>query len=123
MIRPITPADSAAVVALAVSSGLFPEEETDFLDKMLADYFAGKIEEGHVCLIDEEDRPLGVAYYAPEIVTDRTWNLLMIAIRGDWAQTQHCCNQPQSSRLEIGLHAAAGSSIGRRVFISRSNQP
>jgi ribosomal protein S18 acetylase RimI-like enzyme len=83
MIRPIAPADSAAVVALAVSSGLFPEEETGFLDRMLAEYFASKIEEGHVCLINEEDRPLGVAYYAPEIVTDRTWNLLMIAVRGD----------------------------------------
>ena len=62
MIRPITPADSAAVGALAVSSGLFHEEETGFLDKMLADYFASKIEEGHVCLIDEEGRPLGVCF-------------------------------------------------------------
>lgn len=83
MIRPITPADSAKVVALTISSGLFSEEDAAFLDKMLADYFTGKSQEGHVCLVDTESELLGVAYYAPEPVTNGTWNLLMIAVRGD----------------------------------------
>lgn len=83
MIRPITPADSAKVIALTISSGLFSEEDAAFLDKMLADYFTGKSQEGHVCVIDEAAQPLGVAYYAPEPVTNGTWNLLLIAVRGD----------------------------------------
>jgi ribosomal protein S18 acetylase RimI-like enzyme len=89
MIRPITRADAPSVIALAISSGMFPEEETEFLDKMMADYFDSKIAEGHVFLIKEEDQPLGVAYYAPEIATDRTWNLLMIAVRGDCQSQGH----------------------------------
>lgn len=81
MIRLITPEDQVAVIETVVSSGLFSAEETDFLDKMLADYFNGKASEGHVCLVLEENMPLAVAYYAPEIATDGTWNLLMIAVR------------------------------------------
>lgn len=83
MIRTITPNDSAAVIAVAVASGVFPEEETPFLDKMLTDYFGGNINEGHVCLIDDEGEPRGVAYYVPEPVTEGTWNLLLIAIKTD----------------------------------------
>ena len=83
MIRPITPDDSAAVVALAVASGLFPEEETGILDKMLADYFGGNAADGHVCVILEEDEQLGVAYYAPVLAADRAWYLTMIAVRRD----------------------------------------
>lgn len=84
MIRTITQDDSAAVVSLTVASGLFPVGETEILDKMLEDYFGGKIDEGHVCVIDEEHEPLGVAYYAPARAADRAWDLTMIAVRSDW---------------------------------------
>ena len=83
MIRPITPDDSAAVVALAVASGLFSEYETEILGKMLADYFGGNAENGHVCVIDGEDEPLGVAYYEPVLAAEGTWYLTMIAVRRD----------------------------------------
>ena len=81
MIRPITPADSAAVVALAISSGLFPSDASGFLDKMMADYFASNHADGHMCLLDEDAEAVGVAYYQPVLATDRTWSLTMIAVR------------------------------------------
>lgn len=81
MIRPATPQDAAAVTALAVSSGLFPPEMTSVTDTMMADYFGRRQAEGHVCVIDEEQDALGVAYYLPRPATDRTWELLMIAVR------------------------------------------
>jgi len=90
MIRPTTPDDSAALIALAVAAGLFPANETEALGKVLADYFGGNINEGHVWVIDEEEgEPRGVAYYAPELMADRTWNLYMIAVRPD-CQGQGC---------------------------------
>jgi ribosomal protein S18 acetylase RimI-like enzyme len=83
LIRPITQHDTAAVIGLAVASGLFPEDETEILDKMMADYFAGNFDDGHRCVIDVEDEPLAVAYYEPALATDRTWYLTMIAVRRD----------------------------------------
>ena len=83
MIRPVTPADSAAVAALAISSGLFPADASGFLDKMMADYFAANQAEGHLCVIDAEAESLGVVYYQPALATDRTWFLTMIAVRAD----------------------------------------
>lgn len=84
MIRPITEADATTVRELAVSSGLFPAEAGWFLDKMMADYFGGNQAEGHRCVIDEDDAPLGVAYYEPALATDRTWYLTMIGVRHDY---------------------------------------
>lgn len=83
MIRSITQEDSSIVIELAVTSGLFPADETEVLHKMMADYFGGNVDNGHNCVIDEEDEPLGVAYYAPALAADRTWYLTMIAVRRD----------------------------------------
>lgn len=83
MIRLATPDDSASVTALGVAAGMFPADDTVVTDRMMADYFAGQIDRGHVCLIDEEDEPIGVAYYEPARATDGTWYLTMIAIRPD----------------------------------------
>lgn len=83
MIRLARPDDSASVTALAVDSGLFPADATSVTDGMMADYWARNRDAGHVCLIDEEQEPLGVAYYAPAPATDGTWYLTMIAVRSD----------------------------------------
>ncbi len=83
MIRLVTRDDSAAVIALALAAGLFPPEEIEVLDKMLAGYFGGNFDDGHRCVLDVETEPLGVAYYAPKTATDRTWELIMIGIRRD----------------------------------------
>ena len=83
MIRSITHDDSAAVIELAISSGLFPADETELLDTMMANYFSSTSDDGHMCIIDVEDEPFGVAYYQPALATDRTWYLTMIGVRRD----------------------------------------
>lgn len=115
MIRLITLSDSTAVTALAVASGLFPVEESRFLDKMMADYFNSNYEDGHRCIVDEEEELLGVAYYEPALATDRTWYLNMIGVRRDQqghgrgaALMRHVENTLQSSGQRILMVETSG---------------
>ena len=80
MIRPATPADTAAILTLAISSGMFPPDGTDELAGVLADSLAGRLGPDHVWVTDDDSGPVGVAYYAPERMTEGTWNLYMIAV-------------------------------------------
>jgi len=73
----ITRDDSAAVTALAVTSELFPADDTEVLNKMLDGYFSGNFDGGHRCVLDVETEPVGVAYYAPKTATDGTWELML----------------------------------------------
>ncbi len=92
MIRLATPADSAFVSAVGVAAGMFPAEDTSVTDGMMAAYFAGTCDEGHVCLVDERDaaeasvngeRRVAIAYVEPVRATDGTYELLMIAVMPD----------------------------------------
>ena len=83
MIRPTTPADTAAILALAVASGLFPPDGIDELAGVLASHFDGSLGVDHAWLTDDDGGPVGVAYFAPERMTSGTWNLHMIAIHPD----------------------------------------
>ena len=84
MVRNVTPSDGPAVVALAVSSGLFSTEDKGVVGALMEEFFARAQAMGHICLIDLDDaEPVAVAYYQPRAATDRTWELLMIAVRHD----------------------------------------
>lgn len=84
------PADAVALTALAVAAGMFNKHETEVLDKMFENYFSGNIDNGHVCLTDDEAGELiGIAYYAPTSATDRTWELIMIGVRPDYQGRGH----------------------------------
>lgn len=50
---------------------------------MLADYFDGDSDHFWITDDDEEEGPVGVAYCAPELMTNGTWNLLFIAVRAE----------------------------------------
>lgn len=87
MIRPATPSDAEFVTRVGVSSGLFPQEASSILDEMMAAYFQGKEDAGHVCLVDEcesadgaEPERVAMAYVEPVRATEGTWELLMIAV-------------------------------------------
>lgn len=87
MIRPATPEDSRFVTEVGVASGMFPADDTSVTDGMMAAYFTGKREEGHLCLIDEIEpvdggtpKRVAMAYVEPVRATDGTWELLMIAV-------------------------------------------
>ncbi len=81
LIRPATPEDTAAVIDLVIAAGMFSAADAWLVEGMLADYFDGNEEDGHVCVIDDEGGPVGVAYYQPKPVADRVWDLTMIAVR------------------------------------------
>lgn len=82
MIRPTTPDDTAALIALA-DSICFEPNETEELSEMLAGYFADSLGRDHFWITDDDGGPVGVAYYAPAPMTDRTWYLYLIAVRPD----------------------------------------
>jgi ribosomal protein S18 acetylase RimI-like enzyme len=83
MIRPTAPEDTAAVLGLAVASGLFPADATGEVAGVLASALNGELGPDHVWLTDDDGGPVGVAYYAPERLTAGTWNLYMLAVHPD----------------------------------------
>jgi GNAT superfamily N-acetyltransferase len=82
MIRPSTPDDTIALIAIADAIGFQPNE-LEQLSEMLSDYFSGDSNSDHFWITDDDNGPVGVAYCEPERMTNRTWNLQLIAIRPD----------------------------------------
>jgi len=84
MIRPATPADTAALVALADATRLFKATEIVALREVLDDFHATHYLENHHAILDEENGEiLAFAYFGPVPMTDRTWQLWWIAVRKD----------------------------------------
>ena len=85
MIRPATPADTDAIVALTAGTGFFKPIELDALHGVLADFHSTNHEFSHRAFVWEEGgHLLGYVYHAPTDMTDRTWHLYWIAV----SQTQ-----------------------------------
>ena len=83
MIRLTTPDDTTALIALAAASGLFDPSQTDDLAQMLDKHFSDKDETQDIWLTDYDNEPVGIAYIAPERMTEGTWNLYLIAVHPD----------------------------------------
>lgn len=81
MIRETIPDDSAALLAIIESSGQFDATSLAHVKETLAYYFEGTSED--LWFTADDGEPVGVAYCAPEPVTDGTWNLLMLWTRHD----------------------------------------
>ena len=80
-IRPITNADTDAIIDLTVRTGMFKPYEIETLREVLDDYHAGNHEIGHRCDLSECDHQLiGYVYYAPAAMTERTWYIYWIAV-------------------------------------------
>ncbi|MEM9448296.1 MAG: GNAT family N-acetyltransferase [Cyanobacteria bacterium P01_E01_bin.6] len=82
MIRPTTPDDTDALLAIAEAIGFEPNEIEE-LSVMLNDYVSGGKTSGHFWITDDDNGPVGVAYCALERMTNGTWNLLFLAVRPD----------------------------------------
>src|SRR5271157_1531198 len=94
MIRRITPEDTPGILSLCESTGLFPPDEIAVLEDLFDDFHQKSAENGHRALLHEEGgKPLGIAYFTPKEMTDRTWELLMIMVRVE------CQGQGIGSRL------------------------
>jgi ribosomal protein S18 acetylase RimI-like enzyme len=91
MIRLATLDDTKALIDLAAASGLFDPNQTDSLAQMLDQHFSDRetaLEEGKngtqdIWLTDDDNEPVGMAYIAPERMTEGTWNLYLIAVHPD----------------------------------------
>jgi ribosomal protein S18 acetylase RimI-like enzyme len=82
-IRPVAPHDMDALMALIEAVGLFPPDEIEELRGMLTQYFAGTGGDDHFWITDDDEGLAGVAYYAPERMTEGTWNLYFIGVHPD----------------------------------------
>ena len=84
MIRPATPEDTPALVALTAGTGVFKPFEIDVLKEVLDDFHAGRMgDDHHAVVLEREGRVVGYAYYAPDGMTDRSWYLYWIAVAKD----------------------------------------
>lgn len=79
-IRSALQADQPALERIISAVELFP---ADMLGGMMAAYLSADGSAGEFWLTDDDGVPVGVAYCAPERLTDGTWNLLMIAVHPD----------------------------------------
>ncbi len=107
VVRPVVPCDVPALKALIDATGLFP---SDMLDDMLAPYFEQELASTHFWLTNDEGGPVVVAYYAPERMTEGTWNLYLIAVH-----PQHQGGGRGSALLHQVEAALAGR--GERVLL------
>jgi ribosomal protein S18 acetylase RimI-like enzyme len=80
MIRLTSQDDITALIAVAEASGLFDSDQTDDLAQMLDRHFSNQNETQDIWLTDYENEPVGIAYIAPERMTEGTWNLYLIAV-------------------------------------------
>lgn len=80
-IRPIAKTDLDDLKMVIETSGLFPPE---LLDGMVSDYFTNAETEEIWLTKLERNRPVAVAYCAPERLTDGTFNLYLIAVHSDF---------------------------------------
>lgn len=84
MIRLIAPDDRSALIALVEALGLFAPHEIEVINQMLSDYFGSAAESLDFWLTDDDDGLVGVAYVAPERMTEGTWNLYLIAVHPNY---------------------------------------
>lgn len=80
MIRLAAPDDTNALLALAEATGLFESNQIEELAQMLNQHFSDETDNQGVWFTDYDNEPVGVAYVAPERMTEGTWNLYLIAI-------------------------------------------
>lgn len=75
------PEDTPALLELTAGTGVFKPFEVEVLREVLDDYHARSEESEHVAIVARiDDRIVGYAYYAPDVMTDRTWYLYWIAV-------------------------------------------
>ena len=106
LIRPTAAEDLPHLESVIDAVELFP---SDMLAGMLAPYLSGDGTQDQ-WLTCEDGAPLGVAYFVPERLTDRTWNLLLIAVHPDHQGKGHGAALLRSVEAALGrlgrAHAA-----------------
>lgn len=117
MIRPTTPDDTDALLALADATGLFPPSGLELLRQMLAESSDNNSDTEPFWLTDDDNRPVGVAYCGPERMTDQTWNLQLIAIHPDHQ------GQGRGAKLLHYVEQILAKRGGRMLLVETSGLP
>ena len=79
-IRAARPQDRESIIEIAQLSGLFPPDGIADIETTLAAFFAGQTDGDQWLVSILESRTAAIAYYAPERMTDGTWNLYLLAV-------------------------------------------
>lgn len=79
-IRAVAPDDAAALMTMIEAVGLFPPDELREVKEMLGGYLDGSLGDDQFWIVDDDEEFAGAAYYAPERMTEGTWNLYMLAV-------------------------------------------
>lgn len=119
-LRPAAPADTPALIGLGIATEPFPPDEVDPLREMLDDFHAGRLGGEHrveVWADDPAGGPVGVAYVAPNAMTDRTWDLLWIAVGPDRQ------GEGIGGELVRSTEAHVRGSGGRLLIVETSSLP
>lgn len=116
VIRPAAPDDIPALLALAEASTLFQPDELEFVAGMIRDHLGGAEGDHRWAVDDDAGEPVGLAYFAPERLTDGTWNLYLIAV--------HPTRQRQGRGTAMVRHveAALATEGVRIVLVETSGQ-
>ena len=120
MLRPATPADTPTLIALAIATELFLPHEVEPLREVLEDFHAGNSGADHhleVWADDPGGPPVGVVYFGPNAMTDRTWDPLWIAVAPD----RH--GQGIGGKLVRFTEAQVRVGAGRLLLIETSSLP
>jgi ribosomal protein S18 acetylase RimI-like enzyme len=100
MIRKTIETDSEALMAIIRESGQFDGDGLSHVEQTLNNYYEGNSQD--LWFTADDGEPVGVAYCAPEPVTDGTWNLLMLWTRHDRSGRGH--GSALVGHIEKALH-------------------
>ena len=118
MIRPALPDDTPILMALTAATGVFKPYEVEVLKDVLDEFHAGNVGEEHAAVVLEEDGVIrAYAYYAPDVMTDRSWHLYWIAVD---RTTQ---GKGTGTRLMAYVEDDIRARNGRMMFIETSSMP
>lgn len=78
IIRPVEPSDVELLLDILQESGLFDNQWLLNVRGTLKNYFSGESDE--LWFSAEQEGFVGIAYCAPEVMTNNVWNLLMLWI-------------------------------------------
>lgn len=120
VITSAVPEQTEALVALAVSTGLFTDEEADVLLRTtLSDLHAGKLGAGHQAAValNADNVPLGWVYFGPHDKADGVWELWWIGV----AAKQH--RKGTGSALMLHVENSVRKAGGRLLIVETSSTP
>ena len=112
MYRLARPTDIKPILSLAKSLDMFAEDELVEIQARLNSYLESL--DGSIWIVIEEDGIEGVGYCAPEVMTNGTWNILMLLVRKDAQWQGH------GSALITKMQDAVADRQGRLLIVETS---